>query len=56
MCEVYSKLKIKTPDRNRPGVFIVNVKQISQIILVFRLLTLNKLMPTGITSVMFNSS
>ena len=43
MCEIYSKLTIKTPERRhrrRSGVFIVNFEQISGIVLVFPLLTL----------------
>ena len=38
------KLKIKTPERHhlhRSGVFIINLKHISHIVLVFLLLTLN---------------
>ena len=49
MCETCSKLTVKTPERRqlrRSGVF-VNFEQILQIIQVFPLLTLNKLMPTG---------
>ena len=37
MCEICSKLIIKTPERRqwcRSGVFIVNFKQISRIVLV----------------------
>ena len=44
------KLTIKTPERRqwrRYGVFIVNVEQISHIVLVFPLLTLNKQMLAG---------
>ena len=40
-----SKLTIKTPERSqwgRSGVFIVNFEYISQLVLVFLLLTLNK--------------
>ena len=51
MCESCSKLTIKTPERHqlcRSGVFIVNFEQISHIILVFPLLTLNKSIPAGI--------
>ena len=44
-CEICSKLTIKTSERRhwrRPGVFIVNFEHISQLVLVFLLLTLNK--------------
>ena len=43
--EICSKLTIKTPERcqyRRSDVFIGNFEQISQIVLVFPLLTLNK--------------
>ena len=46
MCEVCSKLTIKTPERRhwrRSGVFIVNFEQISHIVLIYLLLTLNNL-------------
>ena len=42
--EICSKLTIKTPERRqwrRSGVFIVNFKHVSHIVLVFLLLTLN---------------
>ena len=39
-CEICSKLTIKTPER-RSGVFIVNFENISHLVLVFLLLTLN---------------
>ena len=45
MCEICSKLTIKTPERRQwrsYGVFIVNFEQILHIVLVFPLLTLNK--------------
>ena len=45
MCEICSKLTIKTPERHRwrhSGVCIVNSKEISHIVLMFLLLTLNK--------------
>ena len=45
MCAIYSKLTIKTPEqhhRRRSGVFIFNFEQISLIVVVFLLLTLNK--------------
>ena len=44
MCEIYSELTIKTPERRhrrRSGVFVVNFEQISHILLVFLLLILN---------------
>ena len=44
-CEICSKLTIKTPDQGnwrRSGVFIVNFEHISQLILVFLLLTLSR--------------
>ena len=50
MYEICSKATIKTPERwqwRRFGVFIVNLEQISHIVLLFFLLTLNKLMPAG---------
>ena len=48
--EICSKLTIKTPERNqlrRSGLFIVNFEHISHLLLVFLLLTLNRLMLTG---------
>ena len=50
MCEICSKLTIKTPERRhwrRFGVFIINFEDISQLVLVFPLLTLNKWTPAG---------
>ena len=44
-CEIYSKLTIKTPERRQrrySGVFMVNFEYISQLFLVFLLVTLNK--------------
>ena len=44
-CEICSKLTIKTPERwywRRSDVFIVNFEHISQIILVFLMLTLSR--------------
>ena len=52
-----SKITIKTPQRclwRRPGVFIVNFKPISQLFLVFLLLTLNKLMFAGSLQKLFD--
>ena len=50
MSKICSKLTIKTPERRRrhSNVFIVNFEQMSQIVLVFLLLTLNKYMPAGV--------
>ena len=51
MCETCSKLTIKTLGRRnwrRFNVFIVNFEQISHIVLVFSMLTLNKKMSTCI--------
>ena len=45
MCEICSKLAIKTPERRhwrRSGAFIVNYEQISHIVFVFPLTTLNE--------------
>ena len=44
-CEICSKLTIKTPERRQErgsGVFIFNFEHISQLVLVFLLLTLNR--------------
>ena len=49
-CEVCSKLTIKTPELcqwRHSGVFIVNFKHISPLVLVFLLLTLNMQLPAG---------
>ena len=46
-CEICSKLTIKTPERRRSGVFIVNFDHISHLVLVFLLLTLNMQLPAG---------
>ena len=49
-CEICSKLTIKTPEWRywrRFGIFIVNFEQISHIVVVFSLLTLNKQMSAG---------
>ena len=40
--ETNSKLTIKKPERRRSGVFIVNLEQISHIVLVIPSMTLNK--------------
>ena len=43
MCEIYSKLTIKTPEgRLSSGVFIVNFEHISHLALLFLLLTLSR--------------
>ena len=50
MCEVFSKLTIKTPEPSRwrrSGVFIVNFENILHLFLVFLSLTLNKKMLAG---------
>ena len=44
-CEICSKLTLETPERCdscRSGVFIVNFKHISHLVLVFLLLTLSR--------------
>ena len=49
-CEICSKLTIKIPERchwRRSGIFIVNFKHISHIVLVLLLLTLNMHLSTG---------
>ena len=53
MCDICSKLTVKTPERRqfgRSSVFIVNFEQISHIILVFPLLTLNNQTPNGLST------
>ena len=50
MCEICSKLTIKTPERRQwcpSGVFIINFEQILYIPMVFPLLTFNKWMSTA---------
>ena len=50
MCEICSKLTIKTPGRRQWrcfGVFIVNFEHILHLVLVFLLLTLNMQLPAG---------
>ena len=43
MCEIRTKLTIKTPeDSRRSGVYIANFEQILLMVLVFPVLTLNK--------------
>ena len=42
MTEICSKLTIKTLERRRSGVFVVNFERISYIALAFPSLTLNK--------------
>ena len=49
--EICSKLTIKIPERRhwrRSGIFIVNFKHISHLVLVFLLLTLNMYLPAGL--------
>ena len=41
-CEIFSKLTIKTVDRRRSGVFIVNFEHISLLVLVFLFLSLSR--------------
>ena len=51
------KVKIKTPEGRhwrRSGVFIVNFEHVSHLVLVFLLLTLNRLMPTGFLLPLYN--
>ena len=52
MCVVCSKLTTNTAVESQrfSGIFIVNYKQISHIVLVFSYLTLNKWMTTGLES------
>ena len=50
MCEIYSKLTIKAPERRQwrlSGVFIINFVQILLTVLVFPLLTLTNEIPAG---------
>ena len=47
MCKICSKLTLKAPKQSHSGVFIVNFQNISHIVLVFPLFTLNKQVPTG---------
>ena len=45
ICEIYSKLTIKTAEqrhRRCSGFFVVNFEQVSHIVLVFTILSLNK--------------
>ena len=54
-CEICSKLTIKTSKRHhwcRSGVFIVNFQHISQLVLVFLLLTLNMQLAAGMGALM----
>ena len=48
-CAVCSNLTVKTPESqwHRSSVFIVNFEHTSHLVLVFLLLTLNRLMPAG---------
>ena len=50
-CEICLKLTIKTPEQrhwHRSDVFIVNFEQISDVVLVFPLLALNKYILIGV--------
>ena len=46
-CEIFSKLTIKTPERRRTVVLIVNFEHISHLALMSLLLTLNMQLPAG---------
>ena len=49
-CEICSELKIKPPEKHnyhRSGIFVVNFEHISQLFLVFLLLSLNRKMFAG---------
>ena len=48
-CEICSKIAIKTPERHwrRSGAFIVKFKHITNLALVFLLLTLSRRIPVG---------
>ena len=51
-CDICQKLTIKTPKRrqwHRFGVFIVNFEHISDLVLLFLLLTLSIRLPAGLT-------
>ena len=53
MCEICSKLTIKTPERRqwrRSGFFVFNFEQILDIVLELSLLNMNKGMPDGLRS------
>ena len=50
MCEICPKSIIKTPERCRCAVFIVNFEYILHIDLLFRLLLLNKLIMAGLVT------
>ena len=56
MYEICSKLLLKTPKRRRLfhfGVFIIKFEYISNIVLVFQLLTLDKCMTATLTDIIF---
>ena len=58
MCDICSKLTIKTPERrrrhcHRSDVFIVNTQHILYLVLVFLLLTLNMYLPAGLYFLIF---
>ena len=49
-CEICLKLTIKIPERRhwrRSSIFIINFEHISDLVLVFLLLTLSRYMPAG---------
>ena len=51
MCEICSKLTGKTPERHqwcRFGGYIIDLEQFSDLVLVFPLMTLHKLIPAGL--------
>ena len=47
-CEICSKLTIKTPERRRSGVFIVNFEHVSHVALAILSLALNMQLPSGL--------
>ena len=58
MCDICSKLTIKTPERRRrhwrrSDVFIVNTQHILDLVPVFLLLTLNMYFPAGLYFLIF---
>ena len=57
MCAVCSKLTIKKPEgcRRRSAAFLINIKQISHIVLIFPLFTLNEQILATMLSFRMNS-
>ena len=54
-CKICSKVTLKIPERRpkrRSGVFFVNFKHISHLVLLFLLLTLNMELPAGIITLL----